>query len=316
MRDVTAFVGGAWDRAAHLRADDKALGDLWLSRDARCLVFWRGRPLAAGGTVAFLPCAHPVLAGVQVPIFLGLADGGPVFAVTLADWEGADQGENRDAPGVNDQRRWTHPLVAGDFGFAELRSLMGTIGPGEGALAATAKALIGWHETHGFCARCGGGSAMAMAGWRRDCKTCRAPHFPRTDPVVIMLVTRGNRLLVGRTAGWADKMYSLLAGFVEPGETIEEAVRREVYEETRVTVGPVRYRESQPWPFPASLMIGCEGRATSDEIMLDPLELEDAFWISREELAMAFVGAHPRMRPPRPGSIAATLMSDWLADRR
>ena len=130
-----------------------------------------------------------------------------------------------------------------------------------------------------------------------------------------MVITKGNDILLGRSRGWAAGMYSLLAGFIEPGETVEAAVRREVYEETGVRVGDVGYLASQPWPFPASLMLGCKGVATSTAITIDPEEIEDALWCTREDLVRAFAGAHPVISPPRPGSIARFLMEQWLADR-
>jgi len=154
-----------------------------------------------------------------------------------------------------------------------------------------------------------------MAGWQRNCPACGAHHFPRTDPVVIMLVTRGNSVLIGRSPGWPDGMYSLLAGFVEPGETLEAAVRREVFEETGVRVGPVRYLASQPWPFPASLMFGCQGEALEGAITIDPAEIEDALWLTREEMVTVMAAAHPRIRAPRRGAIAHFLAEAWLADR-
>lgn len=192
---------------------------------------------------------------------------------------------------------------------------MTRLDPVAAELMATARALVLWHRSHRFCSACGGRSAPVEAGWRRACPDCGTSHFPRSDPVVIMLVTRGNRLLLGRSAGWPPGMYSLLAGFVEPGETIEAAVRRELREEAGVRVGAVRYLASQPWPFPASLMLGCHAEAESTAITLDPAELEDARWLSREELVQVFAGRHPAVKGARPGAIAHFLIRHWLADR-
>ena len=169
--------------------------------------------------------------------------------------------------------------------FGDLRALMAELSPADAGDAAAAKGILSWHETHGFCARCGAASEVADAGWKRVCPACGGQHFPRTDPVVIMLITYGNAFLMGRSPGWPEGMYSLLAGFIEPGETMEAAVRREVAEETAVQVGRVGYLASQPWPYPSSLMFGCWGEALNRDITLDPAELEDAMWISREELA-------------------------------
>jgi NAD+ diphosphatase len=152
-------------------------------------------------------------------------------------------------------------------------------------------------------------------GWQRTCPACTAQHFPRTDPVAIMLITHGNSVLLGRGPTWPEGMYSLLAGFIEPGETIEAAVRREVYEESGVRVGEVGYLASQPWPFPASLMIGCRGTALTTDITLDPEELADARWVTREEMVSAYAGTHPLIKPSRKGAIARFLIEHWLADR-
>jgi NAD+ diphosphatase len=154
-----------------------------------------------------------------------------------------------------------------------------------------------------------------MAGWQRDCPACGGHHFPRTDPVVIMLITHGNDVLLGRSPGWPEGMYSLLAGFIEPGETIEAAVRREVFEEAGIRVGEVGYLASQPWPFPASLMFGCRGAALDRDITIDPKEIENAQWVSKERLARIFANEDPEIRPARNGAIAHFILWNWLADR-
>ena len=158
-------------------------------------------------------------------------------------------------------------------------------------------------------------SNIEQAGWQRKCPDCGAGHFPRTDPVVIMLITHGNSVLVGRSPGWPEGMFSLLAGFVEPGETLEAGVRREVFEEVGVEVGAVSYLASQPWPFPASLMFGCAGEALTTELNIDPVEIEDAMWVSKEDMMLAFAGDHPNILPARKGAIARFLLENWLADR-
>lgn len=199
--------------------------------------------------------------------------------------------------------------------FAELRRVMTWLSPRDAELAASGKAILGWHESHGYCARCGVATELAQGGWQRQCPACNTSQFPRTDPVVIMLITHGNSVLMGRSPGWPEGMYSLLAGFVEPGETLEAAVRREVFEEAGVKVGAVRYLASQPWPFPASLMLGCAGEALSQDISIDPVEIEDALWVTREEMMEVFAGNHPRLLPARRGAIAHFLLENWLGDR-
>ena len=156
-----------------------------------------------------------------------------------------------------------------------------------------AKSLFQWHNRHRFCANCGAASTVASAGWRRDCASCKSQHFPRTDPVVIMLVTDGDNCLLGRSARFAPNSWSCLAGFIEPGKSIEDAVRREVLEETGIRCAEVNYFASQPWPYPSSLMIGCTARALDTEITIDPAELEGARWFSSSEIATMLKREHP-----------------------
>ena len=317
LAETVTFGGGGLDRAAELRGD-AAQEELLRDPKARTLLFWRGKVLIDGDealTVARLPLGEPVLTdAISAPIFLGRSPEGPLFACDISRW----MPENVDTDalgGFIDQTEQRHPDLSASQRFAELRAIMIRLTPLCAELAATGKAVFGWHASHGFCARCGAKSDMAEAGWQRECPACDARHFPRTDPVVIMLITHGNSLLLGRSPHWPEGMYSLLAGFVEPGETMEAAVRREVWEEAGVRVGDVRYLASQPWPFPASLMMGCAGEALGTKITLDPVELEDALWVSRERLMKIFAGRDNDIRPARTGAIAQFLMRNWLADR-
>lgn len=176
-----------------------------------------------------------------------------------------------------------------------------------------AKALMDWHRRHGFCANCGTATLAFTGGFRRDCPSCKAQHFPRVDPVVIMLVTDGEHCLLGRQPQFAPGMYSALAGFIEPGETIEDAVRREIKEEAGIQVGAVCYLASQPWPFPSSLMIGCIAKAITTDLTIDHLELEDARWFSREEARTLFSESHPDgLTAPRPMAIAHHLLRAFV----
>jgi NAD+ diphosphatase len=316
IAETVTFGGSGLDRAARLRVDPEAVAAALCDPAARVLPVWRGKPLFAAEPrlLAWLEAGHPVLgAADEAPVFLGLDEGTPRFAVDISGWQ---PDEVPDTVGAFvDPSEQRHPLLPADHAFAELRANMTRLDPRSAELVATAKAILGWHETHGFCARCGARSRIAEAGWQRLCPDCGARHFPRTDPVVIMLILSGNDVLMGRSPGWPEGMYSLLAGFVEPGESLEAAVRREVGEETGVAVGAVGYLASQPWPFPASLMVGCRGEATSREITVDPAELEAARWVSREEMLDIFAGRSQAMKPARPGSIAHFLISAWLADR-
>lgn len=235
--------------------------------------------------------------GPHEQVFLGTLEGRPVVAHRL-EAEAANL-FNQDP----------------QFQVVDLRSVavQGLVAPQELGILAQAKALFHWHATHGFCARCGSPSTLSCAGFRRDCPSCGAQHFPRTDPVAIMLITRGDRCLLGRQARFVANSYSCLAGFIEPGETIEDAVRRETFEEAGIEVGAVRYLASQPWPFPASLMIGCLGEALTETITLDQDELEDARWFSRADARLMLERRHPDgLITPPPMAIANHLLQSWV----
>jgi NAD+ diphosphatase len=315
--ETVTFGGSGLDRAGELRTNVTELALAAADSLARAVLYWRGKPLLCGkerNGLARLALDHPVLdQASDERIFLGREDGHAVFACVLDGWQPKDVDEAKMGA-FFDPTEQHHPLLPPDHVFAELRGVMTRLSPRDAELAATGKAVFAWHEIHPFCAKCGAATDMANAGWQRDCPACGAHHFPRTDPVVIMLITCGNAVLMGRSPGWPDGMYSLLAGFVEPGETLEAAVRREVKEEAGIDVGEVTYLASQPWPFPASLMFGCAGVATSRDICIDPLEIEDALWVSREEMMDAFAGTHPKLHPARKGSIAHFLLRNWLAD--
>ncbi|NKX42965.1 NAD(+) diphosphatase [Roseicyclus persicicus] len=319
--EQVTFGGSDLDRSAAERRDSDGLAAA-LAGGAGVIALWQGKPLVAGDPaegpcrLVRLPAGHPVLsAATEAPIFLGRIEGAAVFAQDISGWVPPEPVDEAQIAAFLDPTVQRHPAAPDGSAFRELRGIMTRLDARDAELAATARALWNWHRSHGYCAKCGAPSEVAEAGWQRLCPACGAHHFPRTDPVVIMLVTRGDRVLLGRSPGWPDGMFSLLAGFVEPGETIEAAVRREVFEETAVRVGQVDYLAGQPWPFPASLMIGCHGAALSDEITVDPNELEAARWVTRAELLTVFAGKHPEIRPARRGAIAHFLLEHWLADR-
>lgn len=312
MAESVTFGGSGLDRHASLRRDVAGLADALAG--GAVLPLWRGKPLMQGMRPGWVPSGHPVLALAGPPVFLGIEDGTPRFAADLSDWS-PEAGADAPDAGFFDATVQRHPALTGGEGFVELRGVMTDLTAREAELVVTAKAVLQWHRSHGFCSACGARSEVAVGGWQRSCPACGAQHFPRTDPVVIMLVTHGNSVLLGRSPGWPEGMFSLLAGYVEPGETIEAAVRREVQEETGVCCGAVSYLASQPWPFPASLMIGTRTEALGRDIRLDPEELEQALWVTREELVRSFAGLHPAIRPARHGSIANFILRNWLADR-
>ena len=312
LAESVTFGGSGLDRAAGLRGTPEALTALW--PEARVLLMWQGRPLMTeAGGLEFLAASHALAGGVETAILLGRDDDGAIFVQDLSAWVPDDP--TAQQAGFFDTSVQRHPDLPQSQMFCELRAVMASLSPRDAELAATARAVLEWHRSHGFCASCGARSEMVQAGWQRSCPACKAQHFPRTDPVVIMLITHGNRVLLGRGPTWPEGMYSLLAGFIEPGETIEAAVRREVLEESGVLVGAVGYLASQPWPFPASLMIGCRGEAVSDAITIDPEELQDARWVTREDMVAAFAGNHPLIKPSRKGAIARFLIENWMADR-
>ena len=305
-----AFRSGQLDRAAQLRPADAAR----LDGLARSIVFWRGKLLADADNLPLLVALdHPALRDCRdAPVFLGLTDGGPRFAADLALWQ-----PHADAATIGqftDQSHQVHPAFP-EARLVEIRGLMASLSELDGEMIAVGRALHGWHAAHRFCANCGTPSVSELSGWQRKCPNCATQHFPRTDPVVIMAITRGDRLLLGRGTSWPERMYSLLAGFVEPGETIEAAVRRETFEESGIRVGAVGYVASQPWPFPMSLMFGCVGEALDDTITIDPAELADGRWVSRTEVNDILLGRHPDIAAPRPGAIAGALIAAWAAGR-
>jgi NAD+ diphosphatase len=237
------------------------------------------------------------LAEAGETVFLGLLDQAGRFGLGLAP-AGTEALKRRD-----------------DLHVSDLRSIavQGLTTPDHLSAIAEAKAMLAWHARHRFCANCGQPTDIVHGGWRRDCAACKAQHFPRTDPVVIMLATRGEHCLLGRSARFIPHMWSCLAGFVEPGETIEQAVRRETEEEAGIRCGRVAYFASQPWPFPMSLMIGCHAEALNADITVDRNELEDARWFDREEVALMLLRRHPdRLQTPPPVAIAHHIIRAWV----
>lgn len=238
--------------------------------------------------------ARSLGADMDGAVFLGRDAHGPLFAVA------APTPQEDCAPGVK---------------AIDMRSIatQGLLAPGELSLAGTGKSLLNWHDRHGFCANCGAATSIVHGGWRRECAACKAQHFPRVDPVVIMLAIDGDRALLARSPHFVPGMYSALAGFVEPGETIEDAVRRELMEEAGIETGPVSYHSSQPWPFPSSLMIGCFARARTREVTIDADEIEAAAWFSRQEIERMLAFTHEKtLFVPPPSAIAHQLLRSFV----
>ncbi|MEO8141575.1 MAG: NAD(+) diphosphatase [Sphingomicrobium sp.] len=275
------FAGPGIDRADALRSRPEAIADLIASPTARALQ-WNGSVPALDDHGAL---AWGAVTGSE-PLFLGLDQGEPRFAAIPATTAGP-----------------------------EARAFLALLGPADAPLFAAALSLASWHQRHGFCSVCGHPSAIFRGGWARRCEACGGEHYPRVDPVVIMLATYEDRLLLGRQPQYPPGRYSALAGFVEPGETIEAAVARELGEEAGIAVTDVRYLASQPWPFPSSLMIGCTATALGDTLIIDRDELDDARWFTRADVAAALAGdASASFLAPPPFAIARTLLDHWIAD--
>ncbi len=311
MPSPILFGHGAIDRAAHLRNDCGAQARMRAAENARFMALWRGKVLVdESPDLAWLNLEEAQKATPRGdPLFLGLQDSQPRYAVEINDW-----GDAIKTDSFIDDSQTRHPALPATLGFRDLRSLMHSLPAPALGDAATAKSLLHWHGSHRYCGHCGSRTRLTHAGWHRLCPGCARMGFPHIEPVVIMLVTHGNKTLLGRSKGWPDGMYSMLAGFMEPGETIAEAVKREVMEEVGVRIGKVRVLDDQPWPFPSSLMIGCHAEALSQSINLDPIELEDALWASRERVLETLDGSDPGFQPARKGAIARNLLDRWLAD--
>ncbi len=275
------FAGPGIDRADALRGKPEAVADLLASPLATALIWNGGAPaLDDAGKLTWQE------ANGDESLFLGLDQGTPRFAALPPVGPGPDT-----------------------------RALLALLDHQDAPLFAAALSLASWHQRHGFCSVCGSPSAVFRGGWGRKCGACGGEHYPRVDPVVIMLATFEDRLLLGRQPIYPPGRYSALAGFVEPGETLEAAVARELGEEAGITVTDVRYIASQPWPFPSSLMIGCTAQATSDSLTIDTQELDDARWFTRDQVTFALSGSRDSaFLPPPRFAIARTLLDHWLGD--
>ena len=323
MPDPIPFSGDPLWRASNERRDPEWVREQLESPGSRFLPFWKNNPLtvtsnpeavagaAVTPTVGNAPAAGGDGTGLlwldasvlrhlaerDRPVLLGMRDDVAHFAVDLSPL---------DEP--------LQALALEGAEFTETRAVAARLAAGEAGTVAHGRSLLDWHNRHRFCPVCGTPTEPRDAGSMRKCDACGAEHFPRTDPVVIMVAWRGDRCILGRQRAWAPNFYSALAGFIDQGETIEEAVRREVMEEVGLEVDEVSYRRSQPWPFPSSLMIGCFARVTSEQERVDPVELDGARWFTRDEIRKAIVDPDPEKHGYGvPGSIAIAhhIIKDW-----
>jgi NAD+ diphosphatase len=289
------FAGNPLDRASDKRADAQWLADKLDEPDTRALAMWNGSPLLKDGALVWLPGGMVRrLGGEEHLLFLGLDGETAVFAL---DVEGAADPTEGPLEGL------------GEFG--DLRAAAASLPLPDTGLLSTARSLFEWRRRHRFCSACGNPSRQVDGGWRRVCPVCGTAHFPRVDPCVIMLPVIDGKCLVGRQAAWAEGRYSALAGFVEPGESIEEACAREVKEEAGLTVTAVRYHSSQPWPYPANLMLGLIAEVSDDAAAPDLTELEAVQWLTREQARAMIEGRLDGVTAPPPLAIAYHLIHDW-----
>jgi NAD+ diphosphatase len=302
---TNVFAGNPLDRASYRRTDEAWLADRLADPESLAVALWNGKPLVedaktGGAQIAYLGAgmARTMAGGSERLLFMGLWQETAVFAVDLeSDTDPADG-----------------PLE-GLGRFEDLRAIATTLPATEAAILATAKSMFEWRRRHRHCASCGAATEPIDGGWKRVCRTCDAQHFPRTDPVVIMLPVQGERCLLGRQAAWPKGMYSALAGFLEPGESIEEACARELHEEAAVKVTRVRYHSTQPWPYPSSLMIGLIADIEPGDAVADHIEIDEVRWFSREEARALIRGELTDARAPGGLAIAHQLIKAWAEER-
>ncbi len=297
MKSPNIYANAELDRAGHLRRDDDWIRQKLADSASRILPLWRSRSLVIEGEMpvsVLLGPEHGLAADTQHVVFLGLLGDVAHFAIDVSHHDEPPFGEHGE--------------------FHDLRQVGPRMAPLEGGLIAYARAMMTWHNRHQFCGRCGAPTESREAGHVRKCTNpdCGTLCFPRTDPAVIMLVhDGGDRVVLGRKATMMPGLHTILAGFVEPGESMEDAVAREVFEEVGLRTADIHYHSSQPWPFPSNIMLGFTARATTFELDVDPHELEDgARWFTREELKNS--PEDDTLRLPRTDSIARRLLNEWI----
>jgi len=297
MKSPNIYANTDLDRAAHLRRDDDWIRERLADGSSRILPVWRSRSLVIEGEMpasVLLDPGQGLVVETEMVVFLGVIDDTAHFAIDVS---------HHDEPPFREHGE-----------FHDLRQVGPRMPPAEGGLIAYARAMMTWHQRHQFCGRCGAPTESREAGHVRKCVNpdCGALCFPRTDPAVIMLVhDGGDRVVLGRKAAMMPGLHTILAGFVEPGESMEDAVAREVFEEVGLRTTDIHYHSSQPWPFPSNIMLGFTARATTFDLTVDPHELEEgARWFTREELLNS--PENDTLRLPRKDSIARRLVNEWI----
>ena len=301
---TNVFAGNPLDRASYQRSQADWVAQKVADPESLAMVLWNGKPMVenrngGGSQIAYVRAsmAEEMSDAGERLLFMGLWQETAVFAL---DMEG--QTDPADGP------------LQGLGRFEDLRAVALDLPGADAAMAATAKAMFEWRRRHRYCANCGQPSQPVDGGWKRTCAACKSEHFPRTDPVVIMLAIRGEQCLLGRQAVWPKGMYSALAGFLEPGESIEEACAREIFEEAGLRTARVRYHSTQPWPYPSSLMIGLMAEVEEGEATPDQTELEEVRWFTRQEARELIGAALPGARAPGSMAIAYQLIKAWAEE--
>lgn len=308
-----------FDRSTKIRSNASELGRLINDPKTKHILLWKGKVLFNLSSdipqLAPVNCNNKIWNNVNTldiehGSFIGFQDKQAIFYHIIPDWNDKESDKIKVAS-FSDESRHYHPELPDYLAFCEVRSLMASITETDAKIIASVKGIYEWNKAQQYCNNCGAKTIQILSGWEKKCSSCNTKHFPRTDPAVIMMIHHNNKALLGRSPIWPKGMFSCLAGFMEPGESIEAAVARETYEEAGVLVTNIKYVTSQPWPFPSSLMIGCMAEAKSLNISIDTDELEDARWFSKEEIRQA-ISTRGQWWPAREGSIARFLINQWI----
>ena len=314
-----AFSSGTIDRASMLRKDMALIDRLALKSNVLNIVIWQGKVLLETKDsiikLSNLPSNHKLINESERLAFLGFTKKkSPVFLHALKYYPKKSDDDNNEKVKFIDNTEDTHPYLTDESRFIDLRKVINILNEEDSNLCGTAKSLYEWLDGNRYCSRCGNENSIIESGWELLCSKCESKTFPRTDPVVIMLIERAGSVLLGRSSLWPQGMYSCLAGFLEPGESIEDAVSRETFEEVGIRVKSIRYITNQSWPFPHSLMIGCFATATNSNLTIDYNEIEDARWFKKEEL-VSLRKTETSIKVARKGTIANYLIDKWINER-
>ena len=311
-----------FDRATKIRENITILNQLVKNPETKHILLWQGKILFDFSSdtpcLALIGNSHKFWRSsdninIEHGSFVGFQEKKAIFYHNVPDWNEEEVAKLKITKFFDDSRNF-HPALPKNYAFSELRSMMTIITRTDATILASIKGIYEWNKVNNFCSKCGSKISRTQSGWEKKCYTCDTKHFPRTDPVVIMMIYHKDKALLGRSPVWPKGMFSCLAGFMEPGESIESAVERETLEETGIIVKNTRYVTSQPWPFPASLMIGCMAEAKSHSIEIDKDEIEDARWFSKKEILEA-INSKGAWWPAREGSIARFLIRQWVSGK-